>query len=140
METNYSLINELIKKKIPQLIPSSVRVNGLIPIIDEPAPLLIFDDPAFVPTSPLVFKPGGFWVSFSIDNAYVFKERIGNFLIYELNFNTNLIYLIQYDMDNRAWVDLGSNQPHEIIIQGSEILLRSDGYPNLATFEDPYRY
>jgi hypothetical protein len=132
METNYTLIYALIKKKIPQLIPSSGRVNGLIPIIS------MFDDPAFVPASPLVFKPGGFWVSFSIDNAYVFKERIGNFLIYQLNFNSDSVYLIQYDIDNRAWVDLGSNQPHEIIIQGSEILLRSDGYPNLATFEDPY--
>ena len=35
METNYTLINALIKKKIPKLIPSSGRVNGLIPIIDE---------------------------------------------------------------------------------------------------------
>jgi len=35
MGTNYTLINALIKKKIPKLIPSSGRVNGLIPIIDE---------------------------------------------------------------------------------------------------------
>ena len=98
----------------------------------------IFDNPYFEPASPLVFKPGGFWVSFSIDNAYVFKERNGDFLIYQLNFNSDIVYLIQYDIGNRAWVDLGTDQPHEIIIQGSEILLRSDGYPNLGTFDDPY--
>jgi len=50
METNYTLINALIKPEIPQLLPSSGRVNGLIP-----SPLIT--PPATPPTTPPASPP-----------------------------------------------------------------------------------
>ena len=50
METNYTLINTLIKPEIPQLLPSSGRVNGLIP-----SPLIT--PPATPPTTPPASPP-----------------------------------------------------------------------------------
>ena len=165
--TNYTLINALIKRTIPGLLPSSVSNAGNIIIPTLPTPNDTDDEtsstptpndtddesedelpPAsddesddeleIVPVSPIRFKPGGHW--HGENNYYMFDVRDGDFLVYKLSWAYDEIYSIQYDIRNKVWLDRGTHHPTDVLDRGIDVLISAedDGYPELGIFDNPY--
>ena len=152
METNYTLINKLIKRAIPQLLPSSIRISGgnitIPPTSPSPQPSPLNtpdvsedeseDELEIDPVSPLRFKPTGHW--HGENNYYVYDIRDGDFLVYKLSWAPDEKYKIQYDIRNRIWKDRGTHHPHEVVDRGIDVLISADddGFDELGIFDNPY--